>query len=673
MQRLILPLEPTPDIIPLYVEQEAARTASAESAAGLRGEQDSRRPSEGGAQDAKVTVAPKGVDVDEVEDRLGLTIPGHSMRSFGTYFNAFPAAYWRRWTPVREVRLSITTSGPGRIIVYRSNARGANQRHEVVSVSGEATTVLTLPVKAFGDGGWYWFDAYAGSESLQVIGAEWTADADLAREDGLISLAMTTMNKVEYCLENIATIAGSADLRKVMDTLYVVDQGTDRLADHPEQLRPLQDELGDQLTLIEQGNIGGSGGFSRGMYETAQAGRSAYVVTCDDDIVLEPETLIRLKTFADFATSPMLVGAHMFDLNNRSVLHSFGEKVDQWRTVFALAQEDGEMSHDFSYGSLRTTPWLHRRADVDYNGWWMCLIPVQVLKEIGLSLPVFIKWDDSEYGLRAKKAGYPTVSLPGAGVWHVSWSDKDDALDWQAYFHERNRLITALLHSPYPRGGRIVRESAFGDIKHTISMQYYTETARLLAQKDVMEGPEGLHAQIGTKLPEIRALAQRFEDAQGDADAAAFPPVSIQKPPNKGRPLQEPRRARLPLWTATSLVKQLAVAPRESARRNPEAAVAQQDARWWRLAKYDSALVSNAEGTRVSWYRRDPGEARALLAEAARTHLDLYRRWPELQERFRSAARDLTSFESWERTFRDNPAPERSSDPAKPAAGSPSK
>ena len=44
--------------------------------------------------------------------------------------------------------------------------------------------------------------------------------------------------------------------------------------------------------------------------------------------------------------------------------------------------------------------------------------------------------------------------MPGAAVWHVPWTDKNDALDWQAYFHQRNRFVAALLHSPYERGGR---------------------------------------------------------------------------------------------------------------------------------------------------------------------------------------------------------------------------
>ena len=40
--------------------------------------------------------------------------------------------------------------------------------------------------------------------------------------------------------------------------------------------------------------------------------------------------------------------------------------------------------------------------DVDFNGWWTCVIPRQVAEEIGQPLPLFLKWDDAEYGLRAR-------------------------------------------------------------------------------------------------------------------------------------------------------------------------------------------------------------------------------------------------------------------------------
>ena len=658
LHRLILPLEATPDIIPLYIEQQSARSSAVSSSFGLGGG-DEQVDAAGGS-----TAPAAQVDATELSDRYSVRIPAGQMRSFGTYFNAFPASYWRRWTPVRSVRLRIATRGRGQIVVYRSNARGAIQRQEFLVVTENGEHVFDLPLTAFGDGGWYWFDAYAGSKDFTIVGADWSAQASLARTEGTFSISMTTMNKVEYCLENIRTLESNPDLRRVLDTMYVIDQGSDRLSDHPDELGPLQESMGDQLTIVEQGNIGGSGGFSRGMYETAKAGRSTYVVNCDDDIVIEPESLIRLVTFADYATKPTITGAHMFDLNNRSVLHTFGEVVDPWRIQPSLPNPDNFLGHDFALFPLRTTPWLHRRADVDYNGWWMCLIPVEAVEKIGLSLPVFIKWDDAEYGLRAKKAGYPTVSLPGAGVWHVSWVDKDDLVGWQAYFHERNRIITALLHSPYPRGGRVIRESQYMDVKHIISMQYYTETGRMMAQRDVLRGPSPLHSEIGTKLPEIRKMAADFDDSRAKKDAEEYPVVHVDKPPHRGRPFMQPRRSRLPLWTAKTLVKQLATPVKERADRNPETAVAHQDARWWRLSQYDSALVSNAEGTQVSWYKRDRAKAREMLAETARTHVELARRWSELQQQFRAAAPELTSFEAWEKTFRDNPAPER---PAKDA------
>ncbi|MFC0674469.1 glycosyltransferase [Brachybacterium hainanense] len=658
---MIMPLEATPDIVPLYIEQTTAHS-TAGGAFGLGSAEAKAR------QDAAASrsQAPSGaqMDLDDMSARHSARVPAGAMRSFGTYFNAFPAGYWRRWTSVREVTLRIATAGRGQIVVYRSNARGSIQRQDFRLVEGSVISEFVLPLDAFGDGGWYWFDVYAGPEDVTVAQATWGADASLARVEGTFSIAMTTLNKVSYCLENIATIARNPDLREMLDVMYVVDQGSDRLRDH-EELADLQAEMGQQLQIIEQGNIGGSGGFSRGMYEAATAGTSTYVVNCDDDIVIEPESLIRLKTFADFARTPTIVGAHMFDLNNRSVLHTFGEVVDPWRIQPALPSAEGELGHDFALDPLRSTPWLHRRTDVDYNGWWMCMIPTETVRAIGLSLPVFIKWDDAEYGLRAKKAGYPTVSLPGAGVWHVSWVDKDDLVGWQAYFHERNRIITALLHSPYPRGGRVVKESQFMDVKHLISMQYYTEAGRLLAQSDVLRGPHVLHEEIGTKLPAIRAMAASFDDASAKKDADQYPAVHVDKPPRKGRPFSQPSRYLLPLWTAKKLAAQLVQPPKERSTRNPQAAIAHQDARWWRLAHYDSALVSNAEGTQVSWYKRDPEQVRTMLARAVGAHVDLYRRWNELAAQYREASAEITSFDAWERTFAANPAPEREQDRAR--------
>src|ERR1700760_2548436 len=58
-------------------------------------------------------------------NRTSLQIGAESQVSFATYFNAFPASYWRRWTTCTSVVLRAELTGKGRVDVYRTKATGA--------------------------------------------------------------------------------------------------------------------------------------------------------------------------------------------------------------------------------------------------------------------------------------------------------------------------------------------------------------------------------------------------------------------------------------------------------------------------------------------------------------------------------------------------------------------
>ena len=63
--------------------------------------------------------------------RTTLQIGAESEVSFATYFNAFPASYWRRWSTLTSVVLRVELTGSARVDVYRSKATGAR-----ISVGG---------------------------------------------------------------------------------------------------------------------------------------------------------------------------------------------------------------------------------------------------------------------------------------------------------------------------------------------------------------------------------------------------------------------------------------------------------------------------------------------------------------------------------------------------------
>jgi galactofuranosylgalactofuranosylrhamnosyl-N-acetylglucosaminyl-diphospho-decaprenol beta-1,5/1,6-galactofuranosyltransferase len=381
------------------------------------------------------------------------------------------------------------------------------------------------------------------------------------------------------------------------------------------------------------------------MDETLRAGRSDYVLILDDDIRPEPEGILRAATFADLAGKPTIVGGHMFSMYDPSVLHAFAEVVSARKWWWAAAPNT-RSRHDFGRRNLRNTPWLHRRADADYNGWWMCLIPTRVIREIGLALPVFIKWDDAEYALRARKSGYPTVSMPGVAAWHVPWQDKNDAQDWQAYYHLRNRVITALLHSPFGHGGLLVSESAERQLQNLLSMQYSTAALRLLAIEDVLSGPGHLHASLPTKTAQLRELRLKFTDAQAAAHVESFPPA--RRKPSEYEP--PTNKIGLLIRLVAGLAHQFRPV-RKGARNRPQVILPFVDSPWYVLSRLDSALVSAPDGASTAWYRRDPKLLRSLGWRSMILHLRLQRRWPRLAAQYRAAAAGFTSPEQWRQTF----------------------
>jgi galactofuranosylgalactofuranosylrhamnosyl-N-acetylglucosaminyl-diphospho-decaprenol beta-1,5/1,6-galactofuranosyltransferase len=648
LQRFVMPLDRDPDVLPLYVDPEAAVLDADKDTIG--GDTSAKALNRAAMRQSTTTGA--RVSPEAILGRHSLRIDADADLSFGTYFNGFAAGYWRRWTIVTAVTLDVTVTGAGSTVtVYRSMANGRSQKVDSGTTSSAEPTGFSfdLTLVPFQDGGWYWFDVSAGPEGAVVEGASWSADVPADRaEPGSVTVGITTMNRPDFCAKLIGQLGEDAEVRALLDEVLVMEQGTQKVVDDA-YFAKAEASLEGRLRVIEQANLGGSGGFARAQYETLKADRSTYVLFLDDDIIAEPESILRTVTFGDLARRPTIVGGHMFSIYSRSRLHSYGEIINRYR-FWWMSPPTVEPDWDFGARNLRSSRWLHRRVDVDFNPWFMCLIPVQVVREIGLGLPLFIKWDDSEYGVRAQAAGFPTVSLPGAAVWHVPWTDKNDALDWQAYFHQRNRFVAALLHSPFEHGGRMVRESFNHQVKHLASMQYSTVEMRHRALLDVLAGPDQLHADLPTKLGEIRELRKQFPDADLKGDPDAFPPPRRAKPRKRDTDTEIPgRKAQLVSMAVGSLRQFRGVRP--LSREFPEAVVAAMDAKWYRLATMDAAVVSMPDGTSAAFYQRDPALFKDALKRTVEIHKELHREWPRLAALYREKLGEVTSPDAWAETF----------------------
>lgn len=565
---------------------------------------------------------------DVTWERSLLRLGERSAASLATYFGAFPAGRWLRTGQAGDVVL--TGRVQGALTLNLSVRSSTGVRVESLNLAdGPFTSRIALT-----DGDeWVWVDVETHDGAATLAKLAWQLDeADM----GSTAVCITTHNRPTDCLGVLQAIADDPGLAVVSHVL-VVDQGVQRVRD-ADGFAAVEAALDGRLRVIEQANLGGSGGFSRGMLE-AESLDVDYAVLLDDDVRLEPESLRRMIALAARSAQPVVVGAHMLDLLDPTRLHSWGERVDRSRFEWAPIAPGVDDLHldDVDVTRMRSD------APVEFNGWWMCLIPVSAVRELGASMPYFIKWDDTEFSLRAAAAGIETVTLPGAALWHLPWTGKDDGLDWQAYFQLRNRVVTALIH-----GGKrsVLRASLALDVNHILCMQYGSAAARRLALSDILTGPAHLDMTLTTRIDDVRALMTRSgQVVSGEGHGGPLDGAAPAKPHGF-------------VSTIGRLVRVLGHQLRRSRAADPmrvDVHLSRSEGKWWALGLLDSAAVDSATGRGAFICRRDRRTATALLRDAVVVRARLWLAWRRLSQAYGSAAPQLASRTAWNVRFDATP------------------
>ena len=568
-------------------------------------------------------------------DRYALHLEKGATVDTNTYFGRLPASYFQRWTTVTDVQLKLVfdTSSPARLLLRGSNIHGGVRTIASTEVDGTGTAVLSARLNEFVDGGALWMECTAVGGPLTITDLEWTAPAPPTIRPAAITIC--TFNRADDCATNVAAVAGDKGLLAGIDAIYVVDQGTDAVETRP-LFNDVASQLGDKLVYLRQPNLGGAGGFSRGMYEISSIADHANVILMDDDILCEPETILRLNAFANLTPSPTIIGAQMLYLKNTRLLHVGAEQTQMGRL------RAGRWAPNALHNADVIKHRQHKRVDAEYNAWWSCLIPSEVIAAIGLPLPMFFQWDDIEYGQRALAAGFPTVTLPNAGVWHADfhWKDRDE---FMRYFSVRNSLITHALHGDIDTkatGRWLAREIA----EALVSMQYGMAYTMIRGLEAFLEGPEALHDGGPAALAAIRSERSEF------SETIVHPAVNIREltdvVPRFHPTGHKPRKDRINLVLAKRAVFQWLgrVIP-------GPVAIAAEDNQWWHVSLFGHAVVTDASQSGVRVRRRDKKKLTELSKRMRKALRQFRAQAPSLQTRYREAVPELTGRENWARLF----------------------
>nr|WP_246482773.1 glycosyltransferase [Brachybacterium halotolerans] len=418
--------------------------------------------------------------------------------------------------------------------------------------------------------------------------------------------------------------------------VLVIDQGG-TLADHAPFNRLLEAQerasadLPDspaRIELLEQPNLGGSGGYARGMLASLEDPAQA-VFLSDDDALISEESLRRLLTFQALAEAPTILGTGLLDAGSSAdapTLLTEAEHVE--RSTFFWRSADG-MHGPLDLAGTTPADWdaLLPRTAADYSGWWGTLLPPGAVGTLGLPAPFFLKWDDAEYGLRASAHGYSTMVLPGASVTHPSWDAYRTQMSWSARILHRNRLATAAAH----RAGRgVLADSLAHQLKHVLSGLHLTARLWDEGARSALAGPD---AWLGTDLRSARADGQAVVDAWRERQRSRTEGLE----PTRTSPFSLPAGA----LRALARVLSPARAPR-SVLEIPARTVS-----WRTVLGADAVIITSAQGERIDSFAIDGHDDRSLLLRALRTHVRLALRWGSLRRRYARALPRWTTANAW--------------------------
>jgi len=208
--------------------------------------------------------------------------------------------------------------------------------------------------------------------------------------------------------------------------VYVVNNAS---TDHTADTLAARTDLSLHVTNSPD-NLGGAGGFHLGMKQAYDAGHDR-IWLMDDDVVPAPDCLEVLLAH----DGPCLASVRE-DLQ--------GRLVEKAAVAFdlrnPLAIRPKRASVDTTYASRQEMPAEVPVENVAFEGF---LVRREVIDAIGLPDPsYFIFYDDVDFAIRARRAGFPIVALRDAVLVRQLDFDQQHALDtWKGFYMYRNLFV----------------------------------------------------------------------------------------------------------------------------------------------------------------------------------------------------------------------------------------
>ena len=247
-----------------------------------------------------------------------------------------------------------------------------------------------------------------------------------------VAVVVVTYNRADLLARMLDGLAAQTH---EPDAVIIVDNAS---TDHTRAVLDAHRGLSLQRIHLDT-NTGGSGGFHTGVEAAYDQGFDR-IWLMDDDVVPAPDCL-----------AVLMAQDEAFLMAVREDTH--GHLVEKAATDFDLTRpwsvRPKRASVDTTYGDRSEMPERVELHNIAFEG---PLFRREVVKTIGLpDASFFIFYDDVDFALRARRAGYHIWSMRDAVlVRQLDFSQQHDLAGWKGYYMYRNLFAVHFRHGTNP-------------------------------------------------------------------------------------------------------------------------------------------------------------------------------------------------------------------------------
>ncbi len=399
--------------------------------------------------------------------------------TFDTYYNSFSIEKWTKYTTLDNLNLVLDLKGCFIITIKIALYFDGKTIQKIVSsqkVSSNIKAQHKISIQNLNEKGCLTFELEACEDNSIFYGGYYESLVDEEKINPVcIAIGICTYKREQFLINNLELLAKEflenveSELYEKID-VYVSDNGNTLSYDKLNK---------KNIFVFPNRNLGGAGGFGRCLYEIYQNRHQySHILLMDDDVVISAESIYRTVSFLQLVREEhkdAFLGGAMLRLDNR---YMQSEAADFWTMM-------GSKPIKYKY-DLKNFDFVLKNEiedSVNYLSWWYCVMPIKVVNKNNFPLPIFIKRDDIEYGLRS---GTKFITLNGISVWHEPFENKRTG--FLEYYYWRNQCILNAIHYPKYGAKEIKKQLLKKCISYSLQFRYKDALLCLFGVEDFLKG-----------------------------------------------------------------------------------------------------------------------------------------------------------------------------------------